>query len=125
MKDRELDALVAEKVMGYTLDGDHSVGYQDEKVRHWKIRVCDVGEYQFAYKEFLPSKRIKDAWAVMEKVVGDQYEYTFELERLTGRTAPGRWWAYFRKGLDCFSGHAEDAPRAICLAALNAVGVPA
>lgn len=117
----DIDDLVAIKIMGYEFDGAHWVAYQDEKVRHWKIRVSELGEHKFEYREFRPSSRIKDAWAVVEKMrEGIEFQMS-------------DWWrddivqyrVIFTKH-DKLVGQAvaPTAPKAICFAALAALGVP-
>jgi hypothetical protein len=108
---REIDALVAEKVMGY---GAHTKPCRARK-SGLGCACCDKIDYY--------STDIAAAFQVVEKMMGDQYDYIFRLDQLCGRQAPGRWWAYFDKGLDRFSGYGQDAPMAICLAALAALGV--
>lgn len=130
---REIDALIAEKLMGYcvwprVIDGGESPVGSCGTVGNrggWADCNCPCGKRRWfgMDDDAHYSTDIASAWEVVDKIVGDQYEYKFELERLTGRVAPGRWFAYFYKGLDRFSGHGEDAPMAICLAALKSVGV--
>lgn len=118
MTDRELDALVAEKVMGWKIEGRPirlSGGHFDD------VRIPADGTVKM-----LPSYStdIAAAWQVVEKV-RELNGWPFILESHGDPGAPGRWWAYFQKtiGDRSVNGHGHEAPRAICLAALKAVGV--
>ncbi|WP_313430061.1 BC1872 family protein [Siminovitchia terrae] len=117
---REIDRLVAEKVMGWRLDEtnfiDYWVGEHDGQKGDWAIAHM-----------WKPSTNIQDAWEVVEKINEE-----FSLVR-TNDT--GMWVAsigFF--GDECpecgeetfeveYQGIANAAPLAICLAALKAVGV--
>ena len=140
---RELDALVAEKVMGFS-DGPHTLyRWHDRKKRErplhgayhekpgtgWKspdytAYVNEAGEKLFCGKPkdvFWPehySTRIEAAWEVVEKLV-----LTFELGWLP--TDEGlNWDASFGEKRGSEEGtttYAATAPHAICLAALKAV----
>ncbi len=106
MSDRELDALVAEKVMGYTnvrpLGDEHGT-----LIAHSPGACCDGhGVPQF-------STDIAAAWHVVEKM----RERRIHLE--LGSRIDGSWLVSFGN-LRAFD---NSAPRAVCLAALKAVGV--
>lgn len=122
---RELDAWVAEKVMGWV---------DVSKEHHWNyIRGCSAGwpdeysglppdgytgddEFKRDYRR-IPnySTSIADAWVVVEKLAST---YLFCLEN-----SGSFWVADFGRSADrraqCTAG---TAPHAICLAALKAVG---
>jgi hypothetical protein len=122
---KEIDAQIAEMVMGWTwCPGEGQSGCDDS----WMLYNSDgegIDEYPAGWS---PSTDIAAAFEVVDKIVGDQYRYVFRLEQLTGRMAPGRWWAYFDKDAEQFAGHGETAPLAICkaaLAALSSVAVEA
>jgi hypothetical protein len=124
---RELDALVAEKVMGWNLlccnhgvDGSHSCWFDtDGKRLHPKVHLkgwdTDSDEDGFS-----PSTSIIDAWEVVERA-----------GLVVGKTDEGEWMAVhstldreFEYWFDAEEGVvASTAPLAICLAALRAVGV--
>ena len=114
---RELDALIAEKVMGW--------GRHDWKEHHalertlycgncgttkGKDALDEIGTFcqQFEWKAELPeySTRIQDAWQVVEK---------FDMFDIVWRSPE---WAAWVKGEVTY---AATAPLAICLAALKAV----
>lgn len=112
---RELDALVAEKVMGWTkrISADHT-GSEIKVLRNmgiiyaWKDaerkeRGLDVPAY---------STDIAAAWQVAEMMRG----LDFRLNK------DGDWVCCFG-GTVAFCGESDTAPHAICLAALKAVGV--
>ena len=110
MTDRELDVLVAEKVMGW---------YTGTRPGMWVSSVGVEGEWELKSEIMLPSftASISAAWAVGEKLGG-----------LWGvGYGPGRkdWTAYFQINIDHPTHRASDksAAKAICLAALEAVGV--
>ena len=97
---RELDALIAEKVMGQNTRGLSGCG-------SWGCG-CSSDPYPHLPKY---SEDIAAAWRVVEKLDGT-YEPVIE------RHGPG-WTAWF----DSNQAWADTAPLAICLAALKAVGV--
>jgi len=112
--DRELDALVAEKVMGF------EVGiYESYRGITGISYVC---KDKYPSGEFdLPnySTDIKAAWEVVEKFSDE----SFELDHF----CDGVWTCKFRwvddEGESEAEAKAKTAPRAICLAALKAMGV--
>lgn len=130
---RELDVEIGVNVFGWVwrrydpsqgkgcwLEGPQGSATEGRSgCQHWDGRKP-------TYNDCLPhySTDIAAAWEVVEKVCGDQYDYVFRLERLTGRRAPGRYWAHFNHQSGRNSGaYAEEAPEAICKAALKALGV--
>lgn len=106
---RELDALVAERVMGWTRSPrDYGsrlvwVTHPENIVRFWKGR-----------RSFQPSTDIAAAWEVLEK-------HQFSLIRIPDGWVAGRFdfnspaWDF------AFGDAAPTAPLAICRAALKAV----
>lgn len=123
---RELDALVAEKVMGWTYQESSFLGVS----KFWRIGPKGVIEIE----EWRPSTKIASAWAVVEKLkefisekdlAPDLFHVNFRIE-YNG----DNWWAGFTErepeGVASFgpiTGIGESAPHAICLAALKAVGI--
>lgn len=135
---RELDALVAEKVMGYErwtcADYSHkqSVLFRPgTKMAHWtrvgnEIPLDPNGGHMMPHY----SADIGHAWMVVDRIreiVAYQkltQAYSFQLCQ-TGR--PGDWFCSFVINEGDFSTQASaddvaTAPHAICLAALKAVG---
>lgn len=115
---RELDALVAEKVMGLRVEWGQDTPCPDcdEVGRYCGGRAwcspCRAWYYS-AYKDY--STDIAAAWEVVERLVAGG-ERHFVVEKA------GAWLVRFREG-DWLPG--ETAPHAICLAALRAVGYEA
>jgi len=120
---RELDALVAEKVMGWTVCRDASCGGCEATVLlmedGWRVRApLDQGGWPLGW--WTPSTDIAAAWEVVEKlrVLG----FNVSVSCAHGmRTWDVRGWKADNTGR--FIAHAETAPLAICLAALDALGV--
>ena len=112
----ELDALIATKVMGWTLVKSSMTprGYPPE---HW---LTGVGKYR-SMLLFTPSTDINNAWLVVETMA--VRNYTFNISG-----PDDMWYAIFQRNdaLVNFSnrGKADTAPLAICLASLVAVGEP-
>ena len=130
MTDLELDALVAEKVMGFTV--------RDGWIFEWRPSPCPdkmPGCLVLHSKEYpvLPrpySTDIAEAWQVVNKF-GNWHGFDF----LIIMEAPAKWnkqdprlkAGWFELGYDGYEdraiGRADTVGKAICLAALNAVGV--
>ena len=110
---RELDALIAEKVMGLTRHDESYVAEGVGKVLRFVWRD-GCGGCVYSGDMFLPhySTNIADAWEVVEKA---------DLWSLYGSIGDGPYRACIqfedREGLMT----ADTAPLAICLAALKAV----
>lgn len=122
---RELDALVAEKVMGWTK-------FVQYKGAEWRVGeeyidngdcICIPVSIHRA-DEWRPSNRIQDAWTVVEKL-SERFQFWLEFYR----EDKGPWCAVFFEKRDSYGevnshgADAETAPHAICLAALKAVGM--
>ena len=119
--DRELDARIAEEVMGWE---KMCLSYRPEtkEYTHWKIDTDDgLYHIQASIPEWSPSTQIADAWLVVEK-----------LGKLTGKDvlvehcADGErlctlGWHYRGIWMKDIQEKADTAPLAICLAALEAV----
>ena len=108
----ELDALVAEKVMGWT------VGLGIFRDQYGTIRNSQSTFEQYEPSiRWQPSTDIRDAWEVVEKMRGN---HTFFIESYpVGET----WWAQFTPlNVDEeYHGGASTVPLAICRAALKSV----
>lgn len=118
---RELDALVAKKVLGlsvfiglYQSDRDYR-GQWDEDLLY--SPYTDNPTYQIPVPHY--STDIAAAWEVVEKLKALNENGDFHLEHLWGFwrvstcNSPSGWSAWTR---------GQTAPHAICLAALKAVG---
>lgn len=106
---RELDAQVAEKVMGWFKSRE------DGGVKHmWRGR--DLGLLE-ADGEWSPSTRIEDAWMVVEKMREIGWFLTL---RVGEEACHADFYRHPAEGVDGVSESAESAPEAICLAAISA-----
>lgn len=132
----ELDALIAEKVMGWKrIDADkreHAYWQgEDGKVKAW-------------ISSFAPSQDIYTAWKVVErtKELG-RYPFVFVQDRYLGGYSKGKWLASFGAWLGEYEDGplgndpeamnywdkpknivaSDSVPHVICLAALKACGV--
>lgn len=117
MTDRELDALVAEKVMGLFVDRSHETNGQF----HAKgAGVEYIGFEMGGWDEVVPkySTDIAAAWQVAEKL-NEILQSEFCLSCVNGEWTVYRCWHTDSEPL----GWAPTAPLAICIAALRAVGV--
>lgn len=116
---RELDALVAEKVMGWHIVTDFDLRPPEKHWNNAKGYVCLVAGNKLndgrEMKGFSPSTDIADAWKVVEKM------------RERGLDVYLRFVSTWTAEFDSVSGDvngfadADTAPLAICLAALKAV----
>ncbi|MGL5934405.1 MAG: BC1872 family protein [Cetobacterium sp.] len=128
---RELDVLVAEKVMNVHV---HTIGHvsssymEDDRLQgpfHCMAYACTKCHKRFAgfFKPIVPSysTAIADAWLVVENLV-DQFQI---VEVTVGKHRSSKVWSCCigvgPEGLITHWG-AETAQHAICLAALKAVG---
>ena len=127
---RELDVLVAEKVMGLIpCDKWRATygGYGMAITMQGALHVNDGCEHDGrCYPIGHPScysTNIAAAWEVVEKLNKMQLGW-FSLEQF-GARGQEEWTAMIWTGgedeADCFAGHAETVPPAICHAALKAI----
>lgn len=109
---KELDALIAEKVMGWRMELWSSYS---ELLPANKVWVGDDDNYRYV-ENFKPSTNISDAWHVVEwlekNIGGISLESHCDERRYSFRVFNGTHWIVAR---------AETAPLAICLAALKCV----
>lgn len=139
MTNREIDALVAEKVMGwkrmtYAEAHPETPAYKDRKefTGHWHSNEWDELLHEFknvAYAEdcddhycpeeaWSPSTDISAAWEVVEKMRNRDSVFT-----LWDDLDDEYYYCAFNTPKYHFEVGAETMPKAICLAALKAVGV--
>lgn len=97
MNKREINRLIAEKVMGW-------------KVVNKEYSVINKGKFP---EEFKPSEYIEDAWEVLEK-----FDY-YSLEKDAGHY----YCTLHITNGKFFTGDGETAPLAICKASLQSVGI--
>jgi hypothetical protein len=128
---RELDALVAEKVMGHipmTVRQACGISLADREDDEVVIGIAPGVPPTYAYLNDLPrySTDIAAAWEVVARIIVLGFRHPlvrYDNDRPEGRE---RWTAAIIKpdGKGGARGDAFTAPHAICLAALNAVGNP-
>ena len=135
MKNRELDGLVAEKIMGYTIEIQEITQWTSSRIKHWIDNKDRAVASQFMDLENakiegwrsnggLPyySSNMADAWTIVERMCFNEYPYEFELSRGGDYdemgNSNGRWY--------CQIGTAKvsekTAEMAICMAALKSIG---
>ena len=108
MTDKEINALIAEKVMGYE---------PDEK--RYNFKHPKLG--WFCIDDWCPCEDIAAAWEVVDRIGWFFKLFSWEIQ-------DGTWFALFKDpkphnnhiDYDCLS---TSAPMAICLAALKTKGV--
>lgn len=111
---RELDALIAEKVMGWI------VAHSSEGFYRWKPKPDNPNSYS-EWQEGLPhySTNIADAWHVVEKL--KEYGNVVEVKCFRSGSVDVQVRGGNINDIRG-AGNADTAPLAICLAALKAVG---
>lgn len=135
----ELDTLVAEKVMGWKrmswreyhgmkkaqgkyngeddrTDLTYSWHNQDGEMNDRLTR--DMSDYGYELPEWSPSTNIKHAWEVVEK-----FPACFRLEKTFKDGLFAGWFCEVSSDSESFTARGQTAPLAICLAALEAVGI--
>ena len=125
---REMDALVAEKVMGLTVRSWRDLNGFDQDDCDFYVNKPDATEPRWGHCRHLPwySTDIAAAWEVVEKMHENcgPDEWCFKLEDVgqkTGASVTGAYWnAQFCVGQ---GGSAVEltTPHTICLAALKAM----
>lgn len=114
---RELDALVAKRIMGWNVGGYMNMQWvcNDGKDTGWYLTEFGSQECN----PFSPSTDIAAAWEVVDKL-GERFSFYFHTRGRMTDISVIHWPDNLKGGFDV-SG--ETAPHAICLAALKAVGV--
>jgi hypothetical protein len=109
---RQLDALVAEHVMGWKKSNHLGSVIYEGKVWAYDMSPDDASE-SYVNEEHLPrfSTSIADAWLVVEKMAERSSDWSV-CEGITAAFLTDEWHDVT----------ADTAPEAICLAALKAVG---
>lgn len=114
----ELDALVAEKVMGW-----HPLT-SDVPPNAWSTPLGVISWATSSYRSFQPSVDIAAAWQVVEKTGMHIFNRAFPYGARDN--SKERWHAAFGMcddfGCAASCANAETAPLAICIAALRRVG---
>lgn len=111
MTDNELSALVAEKVMGWELSD-----------RGFYVKGINKPESYDTPNNWKPASDIAPAWQVMEKLTSLGFLVTIISPPPGYQTWDVRGWKP-EINSDRFIAHSDTAPRAICLAALEAIKV--
>lgn len=116
---RELDALVAEKVMGWRDARLHRNGPTDPC--EWEAWQGIPPEPEHGWRTALPhySTSIADAWQVVEWLAEHHDGFVSVGVRSVDWGESGDYYDHF-----AHTTSGESAPHAICLAALAAVGSP-
>lgn len=128
---RELDTLVAEKVMGWTAkDGRwHDADGKDLGSDH-ADNDLGLGDYYYPDEHWSPSTDISSAWEVVEKLQADGWGLSLDSPGFR----PGQWRCLLQRCDSPDDGRVRvsslieveestTGPHAICLAALKSVGV--
>lgn len=121
MNKREIDRLIATKIMGYEVDEKWTEEINDDfmYVGVWISDAPAETEGPFA-----PSEDISDAWQVVDKV---RESRNFDLSDAWDENDKKIFYSHFQYDdsviVRTYSAYAETAPLAICLAALKAYGV--
>jgi hypothetical protein len=124
---RELDTLVAEKVMGWIPKKRWPDLLVWENIEGEDRAADEATERYSVYEGFRPSTDISDAWEVVEKL--GIIPNSFYIGYKTDKNGKKIYRAFFQKEnpittlIHTYEADAETAPLAICLAALEAVGV--
>jgi hypothetical protein len=115
----DLDALVAEKVMGWKPDPDNFF-WLGKGTTNQRVTSSDCFDCGTEFPAWTPSTSIADAWEVMEKICqGKEDTYRFEIVK-QGHLY---WVSIWDDGFSDGDVGADTAPLAICLAALKAKSV--
>ena len=117
---RELDALVAKKVMGWDgfsgiIETSPEVGFSTEEIDE----LVKTGKLRFRPPEY--STDIAAAWQVVEKMQRENHDFAIHITSC--RDEDNQWQPHFNISVTrtLLTG-SKTAPHAICLAALKAVG---
>jgi hypothetical protein len=128
MDSRRLDAIVAEKVMGWTVERAQIPTYPRGGIPHVSVRTVytvtrpDGSQWSPVYDldiTDLPrySTNIADAWKVVEKMRDDGWHPAVEWE--LNQWECTMWHVAYESGY----ARSDSAPEAICMAVLKAKGV--
>ncbi|WP_203363062.1 hypothetical protein [Bacillus sp. REN10] len=120
MNNYEIDQLVAEKVMGWEIKKSELVNAEQTVNTYIESEyVLDVLLFNDdIHREWNPSEDISDAWIVVEKLSKE-----FGVKVYQDEGAPCECDLHHWSEEPKYHGEAETAPMAICLAALESVGV--
>lgn len=119
MTDRELDVLVAEKVMGETV---HEIVEESEEWMGTELGGSSLTMVRVFPQPRYYSTSIAAAWAVVEHLTRENGT-EFWLQRFKPHTREADHAAKFGENIGSEYSFSTSPARAICLAALSAVGV--
>lgn len=120
MVNREIDTLIAEKVMGWTKVTEHK-RFRNEKSQ-WRGLKPDRHYAMLPYF----STDIKAAWQIVEKLKQlweDEFYLEYDHGEWTCSDISGYMRGEFSKDENAIEVKADNASMAICLAALSEVGI--
>ena len=124
MDNRELDAMMAERVMGQPL-GMHDMGPEPPY-----YYLVTTNEHDMHLPVPAYSDDISAAWQVVMKMIADGWEFDLQYTNVNeteGEPLEYQWWCSFIYYTDDENDHRYEsaqgttAPEAICLVALKAV----
>lgn len=129
---RELDALIADKVMGWSRDDQYGAAFVDDCGNRLWLEPSRGFEAQYDPHPVMPhfSTDIAAAWTVLERMIG-HYQFSgtvaqsdqFDDGPVEDRPLyPCQWTCivgFHHRPIS--TGHADTAPLAICCAAFNAM----
>ncbi|WP_163583300.1 BC1872 family protein [Gracilibacillus saliphilus] len=109
MNYREIDGLVAEKVMGWGTQKFKNIGIIQAYTEDDEISIPD---------DFCPTENIEDAWKVVDKMKDDRFTIVFTNGKYKNLVI------FWENDLTLAASiYHESITTAICLAALKALGV--
>ena len=116
---REMDALIAEKVMGWAVFYGEYKGYEllDDEVAQGYPPEEEADGVPFEIPYY--STDIAAAWEVVERITEKRWK--FKLRRLPGKDYMAYFQNLLRFPIECESAPSGTAPLAICRAALKVV----
>lgn len=119
---RELDALIAEEVMGFHKHHIHGYLHNAPSDEAWDATYPDALEYDYHWPGEEPhySTNIADAWEVVERFVREGVVFIVKGDGLRPGDFNPKWTVLVDNQPRT---DADTAPLAICLAALKAKGV--
>jgi hypothetical protein len=114
LEPRERDAVIAEKVMGQCVRA--ASDFEEWVTDDHYINKPDAEEPRWGHMLVLPRYTTSTAWQIVEKMLVDGYDFNIALSRgmadVTIGLGPDKRW----------NGKSNEAPLAIGLCALKAVG---
>jgi hypothetical protein len=114
MENKEINQMIAEKIMGWNKQTLPNTVGGTSTAEYW---VDDQGKERRPVNFFKPSTNLEDAWWVVENS-------NFELKNLAWQEEEKQWRFTFGDGcLGSWSAYSEKVQLAICLSALKSVNI--